>query len=168
MSEIDHYRRLFRYDRWANNEVLHALRATRPGSGLGSPGHEGKPIEVGLKRMAHILGAEWIWLARLSIPTGGIGVWPELTIDECGRQIDVLGTVWEGYLGGLAPGDLEKSIQYTNTKGEPWSSRVEDVLTHVLMHSAYHRGQIALEMRAVGMNPAYTDFIQAVRSGAIE
>ena len=38
---------------------------------------------------------------------------------------------------------------------------------HVLMHSAYHRGQIALEMRAAGMEPAYTDFIQAVRQGLV-
>jgi len=41
-------------------------------------------------------------------------------------------------------------------------------LTHVIMHSAYHRGQIALEMRAAGMEPAHTDFIHAVRQGLVE
>jgi uncharacterized damage-inducible protein DinB len=45
---------------------------------------------------------------------------------------------------------------------------VEDVLTHVLFHSAYHRGQIALQMRASGAEPAYTDFIHAVRKGFVE
>jgi uncharacterized damage-inducible protein DinB len=45
---------------------------------------------------------------------------------------------------------------------------VEDVLTHVLLHSAYHRGQIASQMRAGGEEPAYTDFIHATRQGLIE
>ena len=30
---------------------------------------------------------------------------------------------------------------------------------HVIMHSAYHRGQIAADVRAAGLTPAYTDFI---------
>jgi uncharacterized damage-inducible protein DinB len=37
----------------------------------------------------------------------------------------------------------------------------------VLLHSAYHRGQIASFMRASGDTPAYTDFILAVRQGLI-
>jgi uncharacterized damage-inducible protein DinB len=40
-------------------------------------------------------------------------------------------------------------------------------LIHVLFHSAYHRGQIALQMRASGLTPAYTDFIHAVRQGSL-
>ena len=56
----------------------------------------------------------------------------------------------------------------TNSKGEPWTSRVEDILLHVVMHSAYHRGQIASDVRASGHTPAYTDFIHCVRQGFIE
>jgi len=48
------------------------------------------------------------------------------------------------------------------------ASRVEDILTHVLFHSAYHRGQIALQMRASALEPAYTDFIHAVRQGFVK
>lgn len=39
------------------------------------------------------------------------------------------------------------------------------VLTHVLLHSAYHRGQVALGMRSAGLQPAYADFIYDVRQG---
>jgi uncharacterized damage-inducible protein DinB len=38
----------------------------------------------------------------------------------------------------------------------------------VIMHSAYHRGQIASDMRAAGFTPAYTDFIHAIRQGFVE
>jgi uncharacterized damage-inducible protein DinB len=55
-----------------------------------------------------------------------------------------------------------------NTKSEPRSSSVQDILTHVLLHSAYHRGQIASQVRAGGETPASTDFIHAVRQGLIE
>jgi len=44
---------------------------------------------------------------------------------------------------------------------------VGDILTHVLLHSAYHRGQIAVDLRAAGLTPAYTDYIHAVRQGKI-
>ena len=44
----------------------------------------------------------------------------------------------------------------------PW-----DVLTHVVTDSAYHRGQVASELRAGGFEPAYTDFIHAVRQGLL-
>jgi uncharacterized damage-inducible protein DinB len=39
---------------------------------------------------------------------------------------------------------------------------------HVLLHSVYHRGQIALQMRSSGAEPAYTDFIHSVRQGFLE
>lgn len=158
MDALEHYRKLLRYDRWANGAVLEALNAA------GAPA--GEPARRALKLLGHVVGAEWLWLARLSIPTEGKAVWPELDFDQCGRQIEVLGSVWEGYLGGLGAADLDKTIDYVNSKGQAWQSRVEDVLMHVVMHSAYHRGQIALEMRAAGIVPAYTDLIQAVRSGA--
>jgi uncharacterized damage-inducible protein DinB len=63
---------------------------------------------------------------------------------------------------------LRVGVTYKNTKGEPWTNSVEDILTHVIMHSAYHRGQIAADMRASGHTPAYTDFIHAVRQKLLE
>jgi uncharacterized damage-inducible protein DinB len=62
---------------------------------------------------------------------------------------------------------MDETIAYKNSKGEPWTSRVQDILTHVFFHSAYHRGQIASEMRRAGYAPAYTDFIHGVRQGLI-
>ena len=47
-------------------------------------------------------------------------------------------------------------------------STVQDILTHVPFHSSYHRGQIAVQTRAEGVQPAYTDFIHAVRQRLIE
>ena len=51
---------------------------------------------------------------------------------------------------------------------ERFRSSLHDILMHVIMHSAYHRGQIAADMRASGAEPVYTDFIHAVRQGLIK
>ena len=59
-------------------------------------------------------------------------------------------------------------VSYKNTKGESWTNSVEDILMHVVMHSAYHRGQIAADMRAAGHSPAYTDFIHGIRQRLVE
>jgi len=168
VDAISHYRKLLRYDRWANGEVLEALRAASEGSDTHTEAASEEVLQEFLRRLAHILGAEWLWLARLNVPGEAMGVWPELTLEQCARQIEGLGSVWEGYVRELGEAGLSQTIAYKNSKGEPWQSHIDDVLTHVVMHSAYHRGQIALEMRAAGLTPAYTDFIQAVRAGKIE
>jgi uncharacterized damage-inducible protein DinB len=152
--------RMFSYDDWANHECLAAMRAAGPVSA----------DTVG--RMAHILSAQKLWLERILKQPQSTPVWPASTIENCVELADEMSVAWQNYLtrvgNQFAPGSLDDKVEYRNSKGEPWSSRVEDVLTHVLFHSAYHRGQIALQMRASGMTPAYTDFIHAVRQRFIE
>ncbi|MBA3443268.1 MAG: DinB family protein [Gemmatimonadales bacterium] len=150
---MDHLRRLLQYDAWANRETLESLR-------------KAAPPPKSLRWMAHIVGAEFIWLARLRGETSPLAVWPELDVGACGARLEELSRRWPEYLD-----DTSKSItgivSYTNSKGEVWTSTVEEILTHVPFHSAYHRGQIATDLRAAGMVPAYTDYIHAVRQGCI-
>jgi uncharacterized damage-inducible protein DinB len=156
MELLDYLRRQFAYDDWANREVLAGFKAsTRPAA---------RPLQL----LAHILSAEQLWLQRLRQQPPSFPVWPDFSLDECAQHINELAKLWREYLAQLSPAELSETIPYKNSKGEPWSSSVEDVLTHVMLHSAYHRGQIASLMRAGGDAPAYTDFIHAVRQGLIE
>ena len=146
---------MFAYDHWANRECLAAMRAAESVSA----------DTVG--RMAHILSAQKLWLERILKQPQSMPVWPGATLEECTALAGAMSAAWREYLARLAnqfaPGSLDDKVEYRNSKGELWSSRVEDILMHVLFHSAYHRGQIALQMRAAGMEPAYTDFIHAVQ-----
>jgi uncharacterized damage-inducible protein DinB len=152
--------RMFTYDDWANRQCLVAMRASKSISA----------DTVG--RMGHVLSAQRLWLERIFKQPQSMSVWPPSTIDDCTVLADEMSVAWQHFLTRLgnqfAPGSLDDKVEYRNSKGEPWSSRVEDILTHVLFHSAYHRGQIALQMRASGLEPAYTDFIHAVRQGLVE
>jgi len=147
-----HLRRLLEWDGWANRETVASLRAASP------------PARA-LRFMAHVTAAERLWLGRLRQDPAPVVVWPGLTIDDCAAEVEAMARAWPIFLDGPPPADLEGAVAYRNSKGEPWTSAVGDVLTHVVAHSAYHRGQVASELRAAGFVPAYTDFIHAVRQG---
>jgi uncharacterized damage-inducible protein DinB len=156
MELLEYLRRQFAYDEWANREVLAGLRRSA------------HPTERPLQLLAHILAAERLWLERIRKEPQSLPVWPDFSFDQCRAQIAKLAELWRELFGQLSPTGLSEGITYKNSKGEPWSSTVQDVLTHVVLHSAYHRGQIASQIRAGGEAPAYTDFIHAVRQGFVK
>jgi uncharacterized damage-inducible protein DinB len=149
----DYLRRQFAYDEWANREVLNAIRAA------------GDANQRSLQLMSHILAAELVWLERLKGQPQSVPVWPQSDLAQCEAQAAKLGGQWLEFLDLITAGDVSQSISYRNSMGEEWTNTIVDVLTHVVMHSAYHRGQIATHMRATGQTPAYTDFIHGVRQG---
>jgi len=155
MSHIGYIRRLFKYNDWANREILKALQqGTR------------KPASS-LKRMSHILAAEHVWFQRLRHEPVLVPVWPNWTLDEIAVQIDQMKEGWESYLGAITEHDLTLSIKYASSTGKPFESRRDDVLQHVIAHGAYHRGQIASDLRAAGVPPPLTDLVFAARDGMI-
>lgn len=157
MADLQELRRLFAYDHWANRETLASLAAAG----------EGPPARA-LRFMAHIVATERLWLGRLLADGERVVVWPELTLAECAARLDDLARRWEEYLRGLAVADLSRPVGYVNSLGETWTSTAGDILTHTVMHGVYHRGQIAAELRQAGHEPAYTDFVHAVRRGLVE
>ena len=151
----EYLRRQFAYDAWANREVVAAMR---------SAGATGRSKQL----MSHIFAAERVWIERLTQQEQSVPVWPEWDMNRLDLEATDMSRRWEEYLDQRADSNLDQSIHYKNTKGQQWSSTVIDVLTHVLTHSAYHRGQIASHMREKGQTPAYTDFIHGIRQGLVK
>jgi uncharacterized damage-inducible protein DinB len=150
-----HYlRSLFAYDAWANQEVLTRMEpASAPDRAVTLAGH--------------LVGADSLWLDRLQGRPQRMPVWPALSLDQCRSRDRDLARELAGFLSSLDGPGLAAACTYVNTKGEAWSSAVGDVLLHLLLHSAYHRGQIAMTVRAAGAEPAYTDYVHAVRQGFV-
>jgi uncharacterized damage-inducible protein DinB len=154
-AEVAQFRRLFEHDAWANAAALASLRV-------------GPAPDQARAWMAHIVGAEHLWLARLHQRAPELAVWPELDLDACATQLTELAGEWMECLASLDEDGLRDGVAYRNSKGEFWTSTVGDIFTHVVLHASYHRGQIAAAVRQAGGEPAYTDFIHAVRMGLIE
>jgi uncharacterized damage-inducible protein DinB len=144
--------RLLRYDVWANRETLDSLP-------------DGNTPPRSLRWMNHIVAAELLWLSRMARKPAPLPVWPDLALEDCAKH---LGRVSDELPASLDFQPLSQPVSYTNSKGEPWTSKVEDILTHLVIHSAYHRGQIASDLRSTGHEPAYTDYIHAVRQRLVE
>lgn len=145
---------LFAYDAWANREALASI----------GPAASSAPKAVAF--IAHIAAAEQLWIARIGAEPAPLPVWPELALEQCGPALARGAERWQAYLETVADAELTREVAYTNSKGQAFRSRVDDIATHVVFHSHYHRGQIASLVRAAGHTPAYTDFIHAIRTRA--
>jgi uncharacterized damage-inducible protein DinB len=156
MTMLEHISSLFSYDDWANREVLASLLALDV------------PPARSIHLLAHIVSAERLWLERLLVQKQTLAVWPQFTLEQCKLEVGELPGLWKSYLTALGEEGLSGSVTYQNTKGESFTSRKQDILMHIVMHSAYHRGQIAADMRVAGFTPAYTDFIHGVRQGFVK
>ena len=155
MDRIAHLRRLFAYDAWANRETLASLAKADT------------PPDSAARRFAHVLGTERLWLSRIRGVASPMAVWPALSLSDADGEIAKLAEAYEAELVSLSAEGLARRVAYRNSKGEPWESTVDDVFEHVALHSAYHRGQVASDLRGAGFEPAYTDFIHAVRKGYV-
>ena len=144
---------LFDHLFWADGRAVAALQ--------GAP--EGEPRAREL--LAHVVGAEAVWLARIERRDPDLPVWPALTLDEIGAAAH---RVRSGYVALLTrierdPSELTRMVHYRNSAGLEFDSSVADILRHVALHGAYHRGQIALLARLGGIAPQPTDYIAWAR-----
>lgn len=145
--------RCFEFDKWANHESLHSLKTMA------------SPSERAIALIAHIVATQRVWLERaLSVPQS-VAVWPQWSLAETAKELPIVLSEWARL---ITTNGLAQEFTYTNTKGHHFSNKLSDVALHLAFHGVYHRGQIAALVRQHGGEPAYTDFIQAVRTGAVK
>lgn len=149
--------RRFRYHAWATGRLAAELAGAPPGA-------------PALRPLAHALTADRVWLLRLQgEPTDGVALWPALDGAGCHVLARRNAEAWSAVLapGGEPVEDtaLDAPVAYTNRRGERFDTSVGDILEHVLLHAAYHRGQVAAALRAEDTAPPTTDFVVWVRLG---
>lgn len=110
-----------------------------------------------------MLGAEHVWLMRIQSKPATVAVWPSLTLDECEELAYANCEAFGQLVKTLTPVSLANPIAYKNTAGDSFVSTLEDILTHVALHGAYHRAQVAATLRESGEVPATTDYIAFTR-----
>ena len=146
-----HLSRLFEHLVWADERVLAGLRA--------GPHVDPRALEL----YGHVVGAEHVWLARLHERPARSEVWPRLSVAEAGALAAENAAGFRALIESATRDELARQIPYRNSAGASFRSTVEDMLLHVALHGAYHRGQIALLVRAAGGEPQPTDYIAFVR-----
>lgn len=152
MDSLDSFRKLFEYDYWGTQEALQSIAAMK-----GSQ-------ERALKYAGHIIGAQQFWLARVETSSTPSGTpWPLLTLEEVRAAAEEQHRRWTALLDSLTPEKLEGDFVYRNSKGNEYRTLLRDLLIQLVVHGAYHRGQIAAAVRGAGEKPAATDYLVYTR-----
>ncbi len=158
VPNLAYFQELFDYNDWANDRTLGIVANVRPeqlkrelGNSFGSV-HD---------TLAHIAGAEWIWLERwlgrspAKLPAGADFVALNSIIDQL-RKVRSDRARW---LASMSADALSKSASYRNLRGQTCTYPLWQQLSHVVNHSTCHRGQVITLLRQLGNNVVPTDFL---------
>jgi uncharacterized damage-inducible protein DinB len=145
---------LFRYDAWANAKLIESLKRQEIND------------ENVLRLLSHLLTAESVWLKRIKGDIFENAFWDLLNIIECERLSNECAANYASFLNTITESDFEKNMSYKNSREIQYTNSVAAALKHVSFHSAYHRGQIAREVRKLNKEPVNTDYITFIREQA--
>ena len=150
-----------RYRRWLDSERAAHEAVIRSLESVSEPGRSGPEFRRAIDILAHVAAARRIWLVRLGLAPGPPSeFFPEgRSLAEVARDLEVVFDTWEMHLDHANDDHLASTFDYTASHGKRFRSRVEDILTQLHGHSTYHRGQVAMLVKAAGGEPAMTDFI---------
>ena len=147
-----HFINLFTYNDWANNQIINAFEKCN------------EVPDKALKIFSHIITAQDVWLERIVEPEKyTISFWEVYTLKECILLSQKSTKNWLKFLNKLNEDGVWKTHTYKNSKGTEFKNSIYDSLTHLTMHSAYHRGQINTILRENNYEPAVTDYIYYLR-----
>ncbi|MGH7501674.1 MAG: DinB family protein [Longimicrobiales bacterium] len=148
---IESLRQLIEHARWADRLALDSLRRARA-----------VPPRA-LATFAHVIAAQRLWLSRLEGEPPGVAVWPSFELGACAALMHETHVALEAYARGLDDAAPGRTVHYRNSAGVEFDSKIDDILMHVMLHSAYHRGQVAMLLRNAGEEPEPTDYIAFCR-----
>jgi uncharacterized damage-inducible protein DinB len=151
-------RRLFDYTEWANHKVLDAAQTLAEEQQR----HDFKISHGSIHgTLAHMAGAEWIWLERWHGTSHSViwsgGDFADIpAVRERWEQIEV---DRRALLEGMSDEFAQRDLSYRNLKGEPFTLPLIEQMQHVVNHATLHRGQVVGMMRQLGIQPPAIDLL---------
>jgi len=165
LSDIRH---LFDYMEWANDLAMEAADEL-PDEDLR------RDVRISHKSifgtLAHMAGAEWIWLERWNGRSPAKAeAWSMWTPESCG-DLATLNDRWSEvvdaraqFISQLDEDRVIAELPFRLLSGDPSSMRLVDQMRHVANHATMHRGQIVGMIRQLGIEPPSTDLLFYLRS----
>lgn len=153
---------LYDYNAWANRRVLCAAEKLTSEQFT-------KPLQSSFSSvrdtLAHIYGAEWIWLERFhgrspsALPaTNEFADADSLRITWLGHEQKLLAFVY-----GLSQSDLDREMEYKTLKFGVYRNPLWQSMLHLINHGTYHRGQVTTLLRQLNAQPILTDLMHFYR-----
>jgi uncharacterized damage-inducible protein DinB len=152
---IERFRRWFDYEQDAHAKVLASLDTIPPDR------RDCAEYRKAVSLLGHIVAARRIWLERMCvIPAASPSLCPEdADVKQVAEEWRVVRELWSRHLASVGEDELARVFEYQSYDAGRFRNRVEEIFTQLFGHSWYHRGQIAMLVRASGGQPAATDFV---------
>jgi uncharacterized damage-inducible protein DinB len=146
------------YNRWANEQFLQVCARLDHEQFVRNFGSSFPTIH---DTFVHLAWAEWVWVERWQGNSPNVRANPAQypTMASIRTYLEGVAESQLRFLRNLPPGKESLRISYTNLKGERWEYNLEQMIHHVAMHSAFHRGQLATMIRQAGSVPPTTDYL---------
>ena len=140
---------LFAQKSWANGELLEVLATASPSTHAG-------PVQTALRTLNHIFVVDRIFRAHLMGEPHGYAATNTTETPELGAlHFAVAETdLWfEDYVAGISDASLAESLAFQFTDGDAGRMTREEMLTHVITHGAYHRGNVGQVLKGIEITP---------------
>jgi uncharacterized damage-inducible protein DinB len=162
---LEDVRLLYEYNGWANNRVLDACAGLSPEEFTRELGSSFPSVR---DTLAHIMGAEWLWLERWSgrMPTELLASKEFPDLASIRQRWAAIGGDVLSFAVRIKAEDLTRVHNIRTTKGEPYSHPLWQMMQHLVNHGTYHRGQVTTMLRQLGAKPVATDLIAFYRQRA--
>jgi uncharacterized damage-inducible protein DinB len=161
---VERFRRWFEYEKEAHTKTLRSFQ-TVPDTQISSPSFQ-KAVSL----FAHIVAARKLWLYRFGVSSEAVtDLFPQdVTVENLSVLADEMHRIWDLYLAKVDEQELARVFEYRSIDGDRFQNQIEDIFTQLFGHSWYHRGQIAQLIKALGGEPAVTDFVYWCRETIAE
>ena len=155
---VEVVRSLYRYNPWANAQVMKAAARLTPAQ-LHAPG--GASFDSVHDTRVHTLGAPWLYLERwqgrsprtMPAPAEFAG------LAAIHARWELIERDTQAFLGTLDDGRLATTIAYTNFKGERWAYPLWQQMMHQVNHATQHRSEAAVLLTQHGHSPGLLDYL---------
>lgn len=124
----------FEYEHWANKTTIDAIKQSTD------------PDERVFKLISHIIAAHHIWISRITNEKPNMGSWDLLTLNECEDLSAKNLSSWSNYISNASGEELERELSFKFYDKES-TMTVGEMITHLINHSSYHRGQIIAQLK---------------------
>jgi len=150
---------LYHYNAWAKERVLSVVERLTPDQFTKDLGSSHGGVHGTL---AHALGAEEIWLKRWrgDVITGFLKPSEVPTFPDLRSRWTRITEETAAFCKSLRDDkDVRRVVVYKDLKGNEYQQPLDQLMTHLVNHSSYHRGQVVTMLRQLGVRPIDTDLV---------
>ena len=157
---------LFDYNAWANRRSLTVAAALTPEQFTKPMGSSFSSVR---DTLAHIYGAEWVWLERFQgrSPASLPGAAEFHDIASLQQRWNENESRLLGFVRGLTQADLDRVMEYKTLKFGVYRNPLWQSMQHLVNHGTYHRGQVTTLLRQLGAQPILTDLMHFYRERSV-